>query len=245
MQTVKCVRAEGSLELNATYNVVRRNSDGLFITGNGLHNHGAWPVDYFEPIGRKHVLLLSGGLDSTTLLWELLYSQKDISVECLTFDYGQRHSREIDHARRLAKAAGCHHVVIKIPQLQGSYLTGGELTDPASTVVPNRNMIFLSIAANYVGDGGHLYFGCHAADHEVYPDCRPDFIASISNALKLSCNVTLHCPFVNTTRQQIVAKARLLKVPVEDTWSCYTGGEHPCGYCPACQGRDKVLTCSH
>lgn len=245
MQTVRCVHAEGSLIKNATYNVVRTTDKGIFITGHGLHNHGAWPEHLFEPVERKHVLLLSGGLDSTTMLW--MY--RDLKPECLTFDYGQRHSREIHHAREIAHDAGCHHVVIKLPQLQGSYLTGDvALTDGASTVVPNRNMIFLSVAANYVGDNGHLYFGGHASDHEVYPDCRPDFLASLSTALGLACGVTLHCPFQNTNRDQIAELAKSLGAPVAKTWSCYTGEDEPCGYCPACEGRQKIewrFACSH
>lgn len=244
MRTVRCVKAQGSLVLGATYNVVREHESGdVFISGNGLHYHGRWPADYFENVPRSEIVLLSGGLDSAVVLWSI----KDRKPECLSFDYGQRHIREIDSAKEIAKEAGCHHLVIKLPPLSGSSLTGDKplTTDAHDTVVPNRNMIMFSVAANYVGQGGHIYFGGHADDHAVYPDCRPEFLRAMSFALGLSCGVTLHSPLQSTTRQEIASLAKELGVPVEKTWSCYAGGESPCNECSACVGRRKVLSCSH
>lgn len=240
MRTVRSIKTEGSLTLGATYNVVRETAAGYFITGNGLHNHGAWSKDFFVPVERKEVVLLSGGLDSATVLWMF----KDRKPECVSFDYGQTHIREIESAKKLAYLAGCHHVVIKLPMLVGGALTRsvempGINGDPSDTVVPNRNMIFMAVAANYVGEGGEIYFGGHASDHAVYPDCRPEFLNAMATALKLSCGVTLRSPLVSMDRESIARMAEHLGVPTDLTWSCYAGGDEPCRTCPACIGRQK------
>lgn len=244
MRTVRCIRNYGSLQEGATYNVVKETDRDYFVTGNGLHNHGGWPKDFFATVERREVVLLSGGLDSTTVLWMI----KDRKPECVTFDYGQTHVREIESAKVIAKLAGCHHVVIKLPQLVGGALTNctdmpGIDGNPSDTVVPNRNMIFVAVAANYVGNGGDIYFGGHASDHEVYPDCRPEFLSAIAESLRLSCGVTLQSPLISMNREEVANMAKYLGVPTDLTWSCYTGGERPCQTCPACIGRLKVESC--
>lgn len=188
-----------------------------------------------------NVLLLSGGIDSLVLLSHLR-SAMDL---CLTFDYGQRHRREIEAAKAIAGHYGIAHEIVTLPPLRGSALTrdgdvpvGVDATDPAqsATVVPNRNMIMLAIAANYAGSGGMVYLGTNKNDHTIYPDCRPAFLQPVGEALFLGCNVRFDAPFSWLDKSEIVSIGKRNSAPLYLAWSCYLGGEVQCGQCAACLG---------
>ncbi len=207
------------------------------------------------------VMILSGGLDSTTLLWYLC--SKGAEVHALTFNYGQRHSREIEHAKKVveaAKKAGFNltHRVVDISSIShlisSGALTGEEevphgfYTDERQkvTVVPNRNMIMLSIAAGYAVKLGEreVYYAAHRSDYAIYPDCRKEFVKALDAAIYLATLFTpveLKAPFVDMTKAEVVSLGLKLKVPYELTWSCYEGGERPCLKCGTCLERTEAF----
>jgi 7-cyano-7-deazaguanine synthase len=202
------------------------------------------------------VLILSGGLDSTTLLYKLIAD--GYQVDTITFDYGQRHKREIDSARKIAAIKGVSHRVVDLgaitPLLGDSALLGGKdipschYTEEAArqTVVPNRNMIMLSIAAGYAEAMkiSEVFYAAHAGDWAIYPDCRTSFIDAMRAAIRLATAwnpVELKAPFAGITKAEIVKLGLDLKVPYELTWSCYQGCDEPCGVCPTCIERAEAF----
>ncbi len=205
----------------------------------------------------KTVCVFSGGIDSTTLLYHLL----DICDEVLpiSFDYGQRHRKELEFAARTCARLGLSHRVVDIrgagELLKGSALTSEEIPVPyghyedksmRSTVVPNRNMIMLAIAGGWAVATGcrRLAVAVHAGDHAVYPDCRPEFILDFEAALQ-SGNyeiVEVYAPFLEWSKTDIVRLGLRLGIDFErDTWSCYEGGEEQCGKCGTCVERAEAL----
>jgi 7-cyano-7-deazaguanine synthase len=213
----------------------------------------------FKPL--KAVLILSGGLDSTVLLYDLL--SRGYSVHAITFNYGQRHSHEIESAVAITLNlvdSGAHvlHSVIDLRNISkylgDSALLGGQIvpechyTEAAAkqTVVPNRNMIMLAVAAGYAEANfiPEVYYAAHAGDWAIYPDCRKEFTEQMAEAIKLATAwnpVELKTPFVSLTKDQIVKRGIELKVPFELTWSCYNGGAVPCGKCPTCVERIEAF----
>jgi len=198
------------------------------------------------------VVLLSGGLDSAVLL--AVEAAAGNEPMCLSFDYGQRHAdRELAAAGAVAEYYGAERVVIGLPPdvFRGSALTGGgpvphgHYADPAqaATVVPNRNMVLVACAAAYARSAGRGLVGvaAHKGDAAVYPDCRPEFFDALGAALRFGCGVRLHAPFLSLTKREVVAIGRDLSVPFRLTWSCYEGGEAPCGLCGACVERAEAL----
>lgn len=202
------------------------------------------------------VLCLSGGMDSTTLLYDLRSQGR--SVTALGFDYGQRHSRELRAAESVARAADISFEIVQLKDLarlfQGSALTDrsvavphGHYTDATmkSTVVPNRNMIFLSIAAGHAMAQGirTVAFAAHAGDHTIYPDCRPEFISALGSAIQLADwhPAELIAPFMHLSKTEICRRGAQLKVPFELTWSCYEGGDLHCGQCGTCIERREAF----
>ncbi|MFH0877375.1 MAG: 7-cyano-7-deazaguanine synthase QueC [Candidatus Omnitrophota bacterium] len=208
------------------------------------------------PAVRQAVVLLSGGLDSATTLY--LARKKGFRPVCLIFDYGQRHNKEMNSARRRARKAGCHAQVLKI-QLpwKGSSLLDRRLDIPAtveraqhipSTYVPARNTIFLSFALSFAETIGarDIFIGANALDYSGYPDCRPEYFAAFNrlSALATKCgvehkSVRIHAPLIDLKKSQIIALGKQLGVPYELTWSCYRGGKQPCGRCDSCVLRAK------
>jgi len=206
----------------------------------------------------KAVVLLSGGLDSATTLYYA--KDKGFSCTCLSFDYGQRHRRELAAAKRIASAAGCEHRTVKISlPWKGSSLLDKSIRLPAfdrrqkagedvpNTYVPARNIIFLSFAlscAEAIGAQA-IYIGANAVDYSGYPDCRPVFYKAFQGAARTGTKsgikrpVRILTPLIHMTKAEIVKLGSRLKVPYELTWSCYAGGAQPCGMCDSCHFRAK------
>lgn len=202
-------------------------------------------------------MLLSGGLDSATCL---AIACQDHAVHALTFDYGSRHSREIESAKAIAERMGVtDHSIIKVglDVIGGSSLTdegigidqsGGTTSDIPTSYVPARNIIFLSLGvamAEKVG-AGEVYIGANVIDYSGYPDCRPEFIEAFQQAIVKGTKtgvegkgVIIVAPLLSMSKAQIIKKGIELGVPYELTWTCYAGGDRACGKCEACLLRLK------
>jgi 7-cyano-7-deazaguanine synthase len=184
----------------------------------------------------KSLVLLSGGMDSSTLLY---YVKKILKrdVEAIFFNYGQRHIKELESAKAIANSLGVKLIVydIDLSKLAKSYLLGKE----GSVVVPGRNAIFLSLAVAYAMSNGieEVYYCPTIEDRDMFPDCREKFVKAIDKAMKIAYNVRIYAPFVNRTKVDIVKMGVDLGVPYKLTWSCYEGGNKHCGKCLACRKR--------
>jgi 7-cyano-7-deazaguanine synthase len=204
----------------------------------------------------KTLIVLSGGADSATLAYHL--AAEGHQLEAVSFDYGQRHKRELGSAVAIAGALGIPHQLVHLPGLgkllKGSALTDGDVAVPhghyeeesmRQTVVPNRNTIMLSIAWGIACSGGFdaVALGIHAGDHFIYPDCRPEYLRDIQTALlsgtvgHRKANLHLHAPFMSMTKADIVRYGLELSVPYDLTWTCYEGGDTACGKCGSCRER--------
>lgn len=198
---------------------------------------------------RKAVVVLSGGMDSTTLL----YKMKDEGFECyaISFDYGQKHNKELQMAEATCKKLKVNYRVVDLRVLQSllpSALTDehreipeGHYADEVmkQTVVPNRNAILLSIAVGYAKGKGisTIGVGVHAGDHPIYPDCRPEFVKSFEDMTRNAVgekDFTILSPFINWSKGDIVALGIMLHVDYNLTWSCYKGDALACGKCGTC-----------
>lgn len=190
-------------------------------------------------------------MDSTVLLYWLKDAGHDVS--CISFHYGQRHSKELQCAGAICANLGIDHQTLTLPSLRGSALVGdGDIPyghyaadSMKKTVVPNRNMILLAHATSIaIVDGcDAVAYGCHAGDHAVYPDCRPEFVTTMVVALTL-CDwrkLQLLTPFVNIDKTEIARIAKRLSVPLDMTWTCYEGNAVPCGKCGSCTERDEAI----
>jgi 7-cyano-7-deazaguanine synthase len=212
------------------------------------------------PRPRHVVVIASGGLDSTVLAYWLAASGAELTL--LSFDYGQRHRVELDHAADIASLLNCPHEIVDLAEL-GQLLTGSALTDSAvsvpdgyytdesmsATIVPNRNAIMLDIAVAVAiaRKADAVAFGAHAGDHAIYPDCRPEFVeqfaraARVANEGLLSADFEIVAPFLAESKADIVRIGAELHVPFERTWSCYRGGEVHCGTCGTCTERREAF----
>lgn len=206
---------------------------------------------------RLAVVSLSGGMDSTAALALTLNVSDAIG---LSFDYGQRHRKELDAAHQVAEFYGIEHHVVDLRSV-GALLGGSALTDPAvtvpeghyaqdsmrATVVPNRNAIMANIAVAVASarEAWGVVLGVHAGDHAVYPDCRPEFRdalqACVNTALEGFHVPTISTPFVNSTKTFIASHGASLNAPFHLTWSCYNGGEKHCGRCGTCVERYEAF----
>lgn len=202
------------------------------------------------------IVILSGGLDSVTALYEL--RKQHTVIEAVTFDYGQRHSKEIASAQKICELLRLSHRVIDIRNLR-DLLSGSSLTDSSiatphghyreetmkQTIVPNRNAIMLNIAAGYAISKGiqAIGIGVHAGDHYIYPDCRPEFIKAQEQTLRLGNEREFHlvAPFLQRNKEAIVKRGSELQVPFEMTWTCYEGSDHPCSRCGSCVERIEAF----
>jgi len=211
-------------------------------------------------MSRGAVVLLSGGLDSATSL--LIAREEGFDLYALSFDYGQRHSAELDCARRLAAAYGARaHRVVKIdfPAAGSSALTDPSIAVPRNalhreaipiTYVPARNTIFLAYAVSW-GEGlsaFDIFIGANALDYSGYPDCRPEFLEAFEKTANLGTRAgvegagfRIHAPLLRLTKGEIVRKAAALGLDFAATSSCYDPGPRgrPCGSCDSCQLRAR------
>ncbi|QDY75348.1 7-cyano-7-deazaguanine synthase QueC [Streptomyces qinzhouensis] len=213
-----------------------------------------------ENSGPRAVLIASGGMDSTVTAYDL--AARGIGVTLLSFDYGQRHRVELEYLEKTAARMGVPHERVDLTGV-GRLLAGSALTDASvevpdgrysdvsmrATVVANRNMIMLSVAAGLaVARGAEIVaFGAHGGDHVIYPDCRPGFFERLNGALLtgnegfLVDEFRLEAPFLNGTKVDIVRRGHQLGVPFELTWSCYRGGAVHCGTCGTCSERQEAF----
>ena len=208
----------------------------------------------------KAVVLLSGGLDSATSAAQAIADGFDIIA--LSLNYGQRHDRELIAAKHVAACLKIQdHFVMKVNLAQwgGSALTDQALDIPTDgaqsggipiTYVPGRNTVFIAIALSLAEAKGAdaIYLGINAIDYSGYPDCRPDYLDAFQHLATLSSKVGLEgkapklvAPLATDSKVDIVRRALQLGVPIELTWSCYQGGETPCGVCDSCRIRDRAL----
>jgi 7-cyano-7-deazaguanine synthase len=203
-----------------------------------------------EP-AKKAIVCFSGGMDSTTLLYEAL--DRGYQVYPVSFDYNQRHRVELEWAAAIAARLGLPHKILKLDLAQ---VGGSALTDPTqavpdqadrrqfSTVVPLRNALFCTLAASYgeVIGVDELYYGPVKEDFLAYRDCRRPFFDRLEQALSLGSSqenrtVRIQTPFVNLYKRQVLELGFSLKVPYEMTHTCYRGQRPPCGECDACRER--------
>ena len=208
----------------------------------------------------RAIALLSGGLDSATAT--ALAIEAGYAVIGLSFDYGQRHRRELEAARRLAHHFGLvEHLELAVPL---STWGGSSLTDQAqplpsdgvqadsipSTYVPGRNTVFIALALSLAEARGaeRIVLGVNAVDYSGYPDCRPDYLEAYQHLADLATRAgrqgrgpRLWAPLVHWDKVTIVRQALRLELPIADTWSCYAGGEEPCGVCDSCRIRQAAL----
>ncbi len=201
------------------------------------------------------VVLLSGGMDSTTAFYKALAETH--VVYALSFDYGQRHSIELSYARRTASNAKIPHSVINIKSMSGfmkdSALTGdvevpdGHYAEESMkvTIVPNRNTIMLSQAVGIaIGlEASQVWAAMHAGDHFIYPDCRPEFIDKLNELIPIATesDVQIVAPFIDIPKDEIVQVGMALGVNYAETWSCYKGGTTHCGRCGTCVERAEAF----
>lgn len=203
---------------------------------------------------KDSVLIVSGGMDSITMLYEY----KDRIALGISFDYGSNHnSRELPFAALHCQQLGIKHIVIDLEFIhkyfKSSLLEGadaipeGNYDDKSmkSTVVPFRNGIMLSIAAGVAESNGLKYvmMANHGGDHTIYPDCRPEFVKKLSDATRLGTyqGIQVLAPYTNITKTDIAKHGKTLGIDYTLTWSCYKGGEHHCGKCGTCRERIEAL----
>ena len=182
---------------------------------------------------------MSGGIDSTVLLYEHL--RNGDSVHCVLFHYGQTHYKELDFARRTCRKLEVPWTEVELSHVFGkSALIDGD----GSLVVPNRNAVMLNIAvAIAVKAGAQLVtYACNREDRKEFPDCRPSFLAALNETLKASeTPVEVCAPYSPMSKRDIVKRGREMAVPFDETWSCYKGWTEPCGTCPACILRQEAM----
>ena len=208
----------------------------------------------------KAIVTLSGGLDSSTLLY---WAAKRFNVSALTFDYGSKHNEhELFAAKEIARRMNVQHSVINLPFVNEFFKSdllksGGEIPEGhyedlsmRSTVVPFRNGIILSIAVGYAEsiDAKKVLYAAHAGDHAIYPDCRPDFLKAIAEAGRVGTylGVEIKDPFIAMSKKEIVVLGEELGVPFEVTYSCYKGGESALRQVRnVCRTERGVSSCRH
>ena len=214
----------------------------------------------------KAIVLSSGGVDSTTCLAVAIDKYGSENVISLSVYYGQKHNKELEAARAVAEYYRVRHIELDLKPIfedskcsllmqnesaipKESYAEQLNKTKgkPVSTYVPFRNGLFLSVAASIAISNGceEIYYGAHADDSagNAYPDCSDAFTNAMSEAINLGsgCRLTIKAPFVNCNKAQVVKRGLELNVPYELTWSCYEGGDKPCGRCGTCIDRQKAF----
>jgi 7-cyano-7-deazaguanine synthase len=202
-------------------------------------------------MSQKVVVIYSGGMDSFTVLNRAIKDGYD--VYALSFNYGQRHVKELKVAEAVCTSLGVPHKIVDISAIN-QIIGGSSLTDNIdvpeghyeeesmkSTVVPNRNMILLSLAVGYaVSLKAHkVYYGAHSGDHAIYPDCRPEFVKKMDEVCRIANyeEVEIVSPYLHQSKIAILADGLSMGLDYTNTWTCYNGREKACGKCGACQER--------
>lgn len=205
----------------------------------------------------KTLVVCSGGMDSVVLAHKT--AAENTLLGLVTFDYGQRHKKELIFAAGCARRLGVTHDIIDITAI-GAHLTGSALTDDLDvpdghyaqetmkiTIVPNRNAIMLTIAFGVAAAKGAdaVSTAVHGGDHFIYPDCRPGFIDAFEtmqrHALDGYADIQLHAPFVHISKSEIARMGADIDVPFVETWSCYKGQDVHCGCCGTCVERREAF----
>ena len=206
-------------------------------------------------MAEKVVVIFSGGMDSFTVLNRAIKDGKE--VYALSFDYGQRHVKELICAADICQELSVNHKIINISAIN-QLLTGSSLTDNIdipeghyeaenmkSTVVPNRNMILLSLAVGYAVSIGasQVYYGAHSGDHAIYPDCRPEFVNKMNDVCQIANYeaVEIFSPYLNNNKTDILTDGLKMGLDYSKTWTCYNGRALACGKCGACQERVEAF----
>src|SRR6266542_730330 len=217
----------------------------------------------------KIIVILSGGLDSTTLVYD--YKAAGFDIDCVSFDYGQRHVTEPSYAARTCEKLDLRHDIVAMNSITRLLAESGSslISDTPvpeghyaeenmkATVVPNRNMIMQSIALGIAvaRNANFIATAVHAGDHAIYPDFRPEFyvpfnyaawranegFATLDEPNYLKHSGPVRTPYIEQTKADIATNAFLLGVPLEDTWSCYQGGSKHCGRCGTCVERLEAI----
>jgi 7-cyano-7-deazaguanine synthase len=204
----------------------------------------------------KVVVIYSGGMDSFTVLHKAVQAGHD--VYALSFNYGQRHVKELQCAAQVCQELGIKHKIVDISAIN-QLLAGSSLTDDIdipeghyaadnmkSTVVPNRNMILLSLAVGYAVSLGasQVYYGAHSGDHFIYPDCRPEFVQKMHDVCQIANYepIDIISPYLAKTKIEILADGLAMGLDYSKTWTCYNGREKACGKCGSCQERLEAFT---
>jgi len=207
-------------------------------------------------MGKKVVVVFSGGMDSYTVLHKAF--REGFEVLPLTFNYGQKHNKEIEYAKHACIALGVIPKIVDITAIN-QLLTGSSLTSDIempeghyaddnmkSTVVPNRNMILLSLAVGYAvsSDANKVFYGAHAGDHEIYPDCRPEFVEKMNSVCAIANYepVEIVTPYLALNKTDILREGLAMGLDYGRTWTCYNGREKACGKCGSCVERLEAFS---
>ena len=200
-------------------------------------------------MSQKVVVIYSGGMDSYTVLHKAI--EEGLTPFALTFDYGQRHVKEIEVASEVCKGLNINHKIIDITAIN-QLIGGSSLTDTSievatgdydnnnmvNTVVPNRNMILLSLAIGYAVSIGadKVYYGAHSGDHEIYPDCRPIFVEKMNEVAAVANyeKTEIYSPYLKSNKVGILKDGIRMGLDYSKTWTCYNGREKACGLCGSC-----------
>lgn len=205
----------------------------------------------------KAICVYSGGMDSFTVL--NMVRNLGHEVHALSFNYGQRHIKELGYARRFCSIEGILHTVVEMQDIGHELLQGSALTSDVDvpeghyedetmkqTVVPNRNMIMLSLAIGFAvsQEANAVFIGAHSGDHAIYPDCRPEFINKMNDVAAIAnySPVSVVAPFIGLSKGEIAEwGSKEMGLDYGRTWTCYKGEAFACGKCGACQERIEAM----
>ncbi len=206
----------------------------------------------------KVVVIYSGGMDSFTILNKAVHAGHEVLA--VSFNYGQRHNKELDYATQVCKELGIIHNVIDITAMQSlmsnsSLMAKSDLAIPEghyaadtmkSTVVPNRNMILIALAIAYAvnENASQVWYGAHSGDHTIYPDCRPEFVEAMAKASLLANfePVAVVAPYLNGDKIDIIRDGLAMGLDYGKTWTCYNGRALACGKCGSCVERLEAFS---
>ncbi|KZN12369.1 7-cyano-7-deazaguanine synthase QueC [Marinomonas sp. TW1] len=207
-------------------------------------------------MSEKAVVVYSGGMDSFTVLNTAI--KQGLEVYAISFNYGQKHNKELEVAAQVCQSLAIPHKIVDITAINSlmanSSLTSGEdipeghyeSDSMKSTVVPNRNMVLLSMAIAYAVslEAGKVYYGAHSGDHHIYPDCRPEFVDAMNAVAKIANYqaVDIVTPFLQSSKGEILKAGLDMGLNYGNTWTCYNGREKSCGKCGACHERLEAFT---